>query len=475
MTRELLGKRVGKWLIEEYIGCGKSALVFRGSADGQSAAVKVFDPEVVETHGDKKQLERIEREKSLIGLSHPNLVQIFDGGVSQNDEGELFYVVMELVPAENLASQLTAIKHDQIWGIISKVASAAVFLDSNGLCHRDIKPENIAVDVSTGLVKLLDLGVLRPVISELTDTSALPFLGTLRYAPPELLLREEQATPDGWRAITFYQLGGVIHDLIMRAPLFQDFTHPYARLVNAVQSERPKISSSEVAADLITLAKNCLSKNPETRSATVTWADFQPPAPSADPIALIKERITKRRISAQTEHKITGKVGRTAEEIGWSLKEYAWQVRSGIREECVGNSVFPRLILSELELCGGDCQRFSATFEPSEEHELHVFLTFIVQVGWFDSADDAISISIQAVAKGDRNGTNGGEPGEGNHIYQGNFNREKVTAAISPFLYAAFDAAQQLPNSNETVSPRDPIIFGVELLERAELPDSSST
>jgi hypothetical protein len=55
---------------------------------------------------------------------------------------------------------------------------------------------------------LLDLGVIRPVgIAEITDERQRHFIGTLRYSPPELLIREEQDTPEGWRAITFYQLG----------------------------------------------------------------------------------------------------------------------------------------------------------------------------------------------------------------------------------------------------------------------------
>ncbi len=229
MAAELCGKQLGKWHLQSYINCGKSALVFRGEADGRTAAVKVFDPEIVEAYGDQRQLERIERERQLAGRSHPNLIEIYDGGVATFDGGEYFHVAMQYFPGKNLAESLSTIRPEDIGAIITQVAAAAEFLETLGMCHRDIKPENIGIAEDGHAVKLFDLGVLRPLnVSSLTDTSVLPFLGTLRYAPPEYLLREEDGTPDGWRALTFYQLGGVLHDLIMRAPLFQEFSHPYA-------------------------------------------------------------------------------------------------------------------------------------------------------------------------------------------------------------------------------------------------------
>jgi serine/threonine protein kinase len=65
---------------------------------------------------------------------------------------------------------------------------------------------------------LLDLGVLRPIAgSTLTDANGIQaFVGTLQYSSPEFLLRQEEESLDGWRSLTFYQIGGVLHDLIMR-------------------------------------------------------------------------------------------------------------------------------------------------------------------------------------------------------------------------------------------------------------------
>jgi hypothetical protein len=68
---------------------------------------------------------------------------------------------------------------------------------------------------------VMDFGVIRPVGEPgITDGDQRPFIGTLQYSSPEFLFRTEADTPEGWRALTFYQLGAVLHDLIMRQRIF---------------------------------------------------------------------------------------------------------------------------------------------------------------------------------------------------------------------------------------------------------------
>ena len=85
LIEEWLGLSINGWVVESYINSGKSALVFRGSKDGITAAIKIFDPEIIERFGEKDEEERIERELELVGVHQENLVQIFDGGRSGED------------------------------------------------------------------------------------------------------------------------------------------------------------------------------------------------------------------------------------------------------------------------------------------------------------------------------------------------------------------------------------------------------
>lgn len=271
LRQELEGKTVGGWSIDKFIDNGKSAVVFRASRGDVTGALKVFHPELVERNGKESQLQRILREKSLVGAEHPHLVRILDGGECQSS-GHLF-VVMELLPFRNLHNALQDLPLDAVPNLISQVASAARFLEDRGLAHRDIKPENIAVTDDFSRAVLMDLGVLRPIASSnLTDLDQRAFIGTLRYSSPEFLLRQEEDTIKGWRAVTFYQLGAVLHDMLMKQMLFHEYSEPYAQLVNAVMDVNPKIYAED--ARCVTLARHCLLKNPATRLELISWANF---------------------------------------------------------------------------------------------------------------------------------------------------------------------------------------------------------
>jgi hypothetical protein len=76
---------------------------------------------------------------------------------------------------------------------------------------------------------LLDFGVLKPIGEVgLTDVDGQRvFVGTLQYSSPEFLLRDEEDDAAGWRALSIYQVGAVLHDLIMRRSIFEEFVNPY--------------------------------------------------------------------------------------------------------------------------------------------------------------------------------------------------------------------------------------------------------
>jgi serine/threonine protein kinase len=133
-----------------------------------------------------------------------------------------------------------------------------------GIAHRDIKPENIMVSAADEVI-LMDLGVLKligvPSFSDLEDKQ---FVGTLRYAPPEFLTRHEQDNLQGWQAINRYQIGAVMHDLIMKRELFNGIS-PYSNLVIAIKEDAPTVSSQGYPFETVQLARDLLTKDPQSR------------------------------------------------------------------------------------------------------------------------------------------------------------------------------------------------------------------
>ena len=421
---ELVDHQVGQWIVTELLGYGKSAIVTKASSGDTFAALKIFEPELVERFGFGVQQARIEREKSLIGAKVPNLVSVLDGGKS----GDYLFVVMELLPApwRPLAKALTDIPRERIRPILSQLAEAARGLEELGIVHRDIKPENIMIDGDHTRVSLLDLGVMKHFGEKsITDEDSRPFIGTLRYSSPEFLLRQETDSPEGWRALTFYQLGGVLHDLIMRRPLFTEFSEPFAQLVKAVSEHVPSIDSPDVHTDLILLCRNCLIKDPSTRLKCVQWSSFS--EPTASPIGeSARERVKTRFLGSSSQATVTAEQSRR---IMVRTRDSVMQSLKSVIRETMEVDEFPLFTLTDTASDTGSIARCRLCFGPSPSHSLQgkVDIEFELQV--IDAAAKVCKLTSQSV-------------GSTEELFIGVFEHEAVRLPVRDQIYLLMDQSQ---------------------------------
>lgn len=385
LRESLQGVSVGGWLIEGSYGNGKSAVVLPASKGDQLGAIKIFHPELIERYGKDVQLERILREKSLVDTSHENLVRIYDGGECPKT-GHL-YVVMERLPFKNLHEQNANIPLSAVPNIISQIASAARFLEDRGLAHRDIKPENIAISDDFTRAVLLDLGVLLPIgLSDLTDVDQRYFIGTLRYSSPEFLKREEEDTIEGWRAVTFYQIGAVLHDLLMKEVLFAEFSEPFSKLVDAVAKVKPTVTSSNTG--LVLLANSCLTKKPATRLELVEWLSFMPQQENADELAAAKDRISKRQRYHQEANTVANVGMQTLErDIRHSLDDLSNRFQSRIAILLNGLDAFPVRATHSTKSVAERCVEICLQFAQNEELGLKYRLSIGYSIKLIDYND----------------------------------------------------------------------------------------
>ncbi|MGK3995653.1 serine/threonine-protein kinase [Sorangium sp. So ce1024] len=390
MEKELTGQAIGGWTLGERIGHGKSALVFRAFRGTQEGAVKIFDRELVSKFGKDAQRERVLREKSLVGKRHPHLIDILDAG--EDTVHDVFFVVMALFHGKNLAEALPAVPYIRAHELIAQVASAAHFLESLGLAHRDIKPENIGVSDDFSSAVLLDLGVLRPVgFSSITDQSGqLTFVGTLQYSPPELLYREEQDSVDGWRAVTFYQLGGVLHDLITHKQLFSEELNPYGRLVAAVSNKTVMIQAPNVAPELRLLAQDCLVKDPSQRLQLVTWERFEKRPASSGNIDEIKRRIEQRRRSAAVG--IVSSATAPEELERQAVERFRNDIDRILRDACKQAGLPPFMVLTDDSVVA----RVRLVFGPSRAHQVTETFSVYVEGKVVDAVRSVVAVRAAA-------------------------------------------------------------------------------
>jgi eukaryotic-like serine/threonine-protein kinase len=377
----LQGAEINGWKVSGFYGAGKSAVVLPAVRDGQAAALKVFHPELIERFGRAVQLDRIARETSLVGQSHPHLVQILDGG-SCPVTGHL-YVAMEPLPFPTLRDVLQQVPLDAVPRIISQVASAARFLEDLNLVHRDIKPENIAVSPDYKRAVLLDLGVVKPVFDEnITDVDARRFVGTLRYSSPEFLLRKEKPTQEGGRAITFYQLGAVLHDLIMRRPLFHKLGEPYSELVQAVLNDKPEIYGDDTRS--VALAKRCLIKNPDTRVEIVQWSEFiEQPAEVGANLAMLQSKLKARQAAIKADSESAPTYAAEAERLAKQrIEDVANRFVSRVASLLNASDLFPLCTTkSDRDIRDQSCSTL-ITFEKDADLGLdhHLVLRFVIRM-----------------------------------------------------------------------------------------------
>jgi serine/threonine protein kinase len=169
-------------------------------------AIKVLLPELT-TSGHARERFMAEGVVSC-DLSHPNIVRVYDVGVS----GEYLYFSMERLRGQTLRQRLKA----QGAGRLPLATVTAIALQmiealqyaQRFLVHRDIKPENIWV-CEDNTVKLMDFGISHAWSNaDLTRTGVR--FGTPYYVAPE---QWESAKHADWRADQ-YSLGVVLYELL---------------------------------------------------------------------------------------------------------------------------------------------------------------------------------------------------------------------------------------------------------------------
>jgi len=190
----------------ERIGRGGTAVVYRGVDHllGRPVAVKIIHDTLV---GDDDYTRRFDREAlAAAGLSHPNIVAIFDRGMA----GERPYIVMEFVRGQSLrqvVAQQAPLAPLIALGYLDAIARALAAAHEAGLMHRDVKPENVLI-TPNGQVKVTDFGLAKACQTQDSSTHSV-LMGTLSYLAPEIL-----TTGQATYASDVYACGIVLYELL---------------------------------------------------------------------------------------------------------------------------------------------------------------------------------------------------------------------------------------------------------------------
>ncbi len=194
--------------ILEFIGSGGMGGVYRARQPQleRDVALKLIRlGEAPERH------ERFLREgKALAQLNHPNIVQVYDSGVTDG----LGYFVMEYVDGQSLQAILReeTLSPEEAEDCVRQLCQALQYAHNRGITHRDIKPGNILM-ATDGQVKIADFGLskaLETVPSGFHLTLSQEQVGTPYYMAPEQRMPSQEAD----HRADLYALGVVYYEML---------------------------------------------------------------------------------------------------------------------------------------------------------------------------------------------------------------------------------------------------------------------
>lgn len=206
--------------MEREIGRGGVGVVYlaKDLRLGRVVALKVLAPEL--TPRDAFRRRFLNESRMAAAIDHPHIVPIFGAGEANG----VLYIAMRYVSGPTLGALLDRdgpLSVTSAMRIARQVASALDAAHEFGLVHRDVKPGNILLarsDVGDDPYHayLMDFGMAKPSLEEVSFTSVGQFVGTLDYVSPEQI----SGRPVDGRG-DLYSLACVVYEALAGSSVFQ--------------------------------------------------------------------------------------------------------------------------------------------------------------------------------------------------------------------------------------------------------------
>ena len=253
--------RVGTVLQERYeiiekIGSGGMSDVYKAKCHklNRLVAIKVLKAEFTD---DANFVSKFKMEaQAAAGLTHSNIVNIYD----VVDEGDIHFIVMELVEGITLKSYITKkgrLDMKEAIGIAIQVAQGIEAAHKQHIIHRDIKPQNMLIS-KDGTVKVADFGIARAVSAQ---TIGATVVGSVYYISPEQAKGEYSDERSD-----IYSLGITMYEMAAGRLPFEGNNTVAVALAHLEEPVKPPSTyNPEISAAFEKIILKCTEKRPEDR------------------------------------------------------------------------------------------------------------------------------------------------------------------------------------------------------------------
>ncbi|MCS6872623.1 MAG: protein kinase [Anaerolineae bacterium] len=266
MADPLIGKKLGDYVIQELLGKGGMARVYKGYDERlqRYAAVKVIDSEIAAADHVEYRM-RFEREARAIAKldQHPNIVKVYQFG----EYGTLCFMAMAFIEGKDLRQILREynerglrMPHADIVSVIQGIGDALDYAHSLGVIHRDVKPSNIMITPQKQAV-LTDFGL----VLSATDGTMGDTFGSAHYIAPEQAVSSKNAVPQS----DIYSLGVCAYEMLTGRVPFDDPSAMSVALKHLHDMPPSPLSlAPELPAAVEPVIFKVLDKDPERRYAS---------------------------------------------------------------------------------------------------------------------------------------------------------------------------------------------------------------
>jgi serine/threonine protein kinase/Tfp pilus assembly protein PilF len=247
------------------LGSGAMAVTYcaRDTILDSTVALKVISRKLAENPTARARFLREARAAAQI--QHPNVARVIHYG---EQDGECFYA-MELVHGETLEERVQRdgpLPLSVALEVVEQTARGLAAGEACGVIHRDLKPSNLMTESDPSghmLVKIIDYGVAKVMVSDPTLQTQAGFIGTPAFASPEQFNDLGQQQVDTRSDI--YSLGVVFWYLLTGRTPFPGQSLQEVRAKQSGELPLEQLKAAHVPAQVLGLLRSMLAVDPKKR------------------------------------------------------------------------------------------------------------------------------------------------------------------------------------------------------------------